>query len=307
MEPKVDKRRVQSIQHRCRWVGALLVLVITSASCTALGPNVLNSSISDGKLETRSATEVDEIDVYWLDAESEVPQGVIFRSPSERSFDDRLQLEPGYPNSQEAHVWTGSYLVRFADSFDRKTLEDAFKEEAAKSGANALFLETEQNTTRAKAAYLSDESPQVERRPADDALSRLRAMEGYSVADTAEVSLADAARLTIDGQQGSCYFLVFALKEDATLTSNARQSFRFQYHSDDKTIESRPPRPQFEHAAADNRLTPRSRSGHLRVGCPETSAPIEIEMFTGSDRHRSYRLGSGIMAVEVLVADASEE
>ncbi len=303
----MDMPRFDRTNNPYQWIGALLLLLITTAACTALGPNVLKSTSGDDNIETRTATLAHEIEVYWLDEESEVPQGVIFRSPSERSFDDRLQLEPGYPSTEHPHVWTGSYLVRFADSFDRKTLEDAFKEEAAKSGANALFLETEQNTTRAKAVYLSEESPQVERRPADEALSRLRAMEGYSVSDTAEVSLADATRLTIDGQQGSCYFLIFALNEDATLTSNARRSFRFQYHSDDKTIESRPPRPQFEHAAADNRLTPRSRSGHLRVGCPETSAPIEVEMFTGSDRHRSYRLGSGTMAVEVLVADAGEE
>ncbi|MFW5968290.1 MAG: hypothetical protein ACOCV2_12265 [Persicimonas sp.] len=269
--------------------------------------------VGSGNPDHDDLSEVDpeEVEVYEHDPGADnLPEGVVYAD----SKMDLVRVEDEYPTEDDPHDKVGEVRVDRPDGESKENMTAAMKEGAGKLGGNAIVVDWEQHS--AEVLLLSDADPSEIERDTDELFAVANAEpidDGFTtVAIEEERSLEDVETLTIDAQRGTCYWLTFALDEEADFNSRARRLTRFEFSHPDWEIDNRNGAPDMMDGSESKvGMNRRTRSGHLKIGCPQTTAPIEVELFAmkpgaPSERVKYDDMGEGKLHIQVRTKSKSE-
>lgn len=290
---------------------------LASAGCALLQPGLQVNWTSSPRYKPQAAASPERVKVYRLDEPSlRLPEGVLFNSTSPY-LDSKIGMEEGYPTPDNPHVLVGKYDVRDAGRFSSTQIIDALVARAAQDGANALVVDFRKNNVEALGIRLSDAvPPKVTIKPAgallDEEASHPRE-QGYETLLATEQRRLDAYQpLALDARRGTCYWLTFALAEDAAFSDHARRSLGFDFTSVDFDIDRHAGLPTIEEQApGTGQLTQSARSGSISIGCPQKSGRLSIDLqaTAGSalSKERIHELGSGEIVFRIYTRPIGEE
>ena len=167
--------------------------------------------------------------------------------------------------------------------------------EAARHGANAVYIESKDGNYGAQAMWLSSDKPSYP--PADAVLAKAERPGGYTRERQVVLSLDAATPIKIAGQRHQCYTLVLALDRDAHLADHTRDGLFIRLDSVDKELAM---------TAFATPMFATQRSHTVDIGCPDTSGPLVVHLAAGSNREHRTELGTGHVVAQVWTRSISE-
>jgi len=234
------------------------------------------------KKRTFKAKPAAEVQVVSLEEAAEwLPEGFFWTGPQR----DEVMAEPNFPTADDPNLVLAEYSYRQRqESDDPGPQIAALREKAAADGVDALIVDVKKTHIRAFALHLSSASVEVPpAKPATELLAELKASaesKGYSHAEEPIEKRLDAIEpLAIAGKRGTCYWLSFALDEQASFSKTARRGLDYEMSSGELDIR----------ALAGSLATMRGgkntiplevRSAGAFVGCPQADGELGVELQT---------------------------
>jgi hypothetical protein len=293
-----------------------LLLALSLLACSVLSPRPDVTYSGSSKYKPQPSTSTADVELVYIgQSNAELPRGVSL-NPEATYTDGKVLLESDYPTAEQPHVMVGEYTVRNAESVGKEAIEQAIRERAAKDGADIVFMDAGSGSVTGLAVYLSDAEPAaVERKPAEELLAEEASMpeqKGYTkVMKTAKRTLDAFEPVRFQAERGTCYWLTFALAEDAAFSSHARKSLGFNFDSVDYDIAHSAGMPTIEEKTSTGQLSRAARSGTKGIGCPQKTGELAVDLQakfgSAQSKDRVHELGEGEVVFRIYTKSVTEK
>lgn len=250
----------------------------------------------------RSPTTPGDITVYTMHNLDDLPDGV------KLVHADHVEVASGFPNDQDPHAVLGVIRLTTQKTDGRRRArrnetqkqmlerigrvqqraQDLILQEAARRGANAVFVRHGSGGWGAQALYISNADAVYP--PVSEVLAQVETPDGYKRVSKKTETLDSYEPIRINAKRQKCYAVVLAMHDDAHLAKHTRNGLYLHVDGADKDI------------SMISFATPvfGEKRHHVQtIGCPTVNGALNVKLQPSPNRSGNEDLGAGGVTVEV--------